>query len=48
MQIGFSIGVCQFTTSMHTFETLYELADQAMYQVKKNGKNGVEYINLSQ
>ncbi|MDQ2164501.1 MULTISPECIES: diguanylate cyclase domain-containing protein [Vibrio] len=48
VQIGFSIGVCQFTTSTHTFETLYELADQAMYQVKKNGKNGVEYINLSQ
>ncbi len=44
--IGFSIGICQFKTAQHTFETLYDAADQAMYQVKKKGKNGVQYIQL--
>ncbi len=47
-QIGFSIGVCEFTTSNYTFEELYELADKAMYQVKHNGKNGVAYINADE
>lgn len=40
-EIGFSIGVCQFTTPHADFNMLYQLADEAMYRVKRSGKNGV-------
>ncbi|QSX33297.1 sensor domain-containing diguanylate cyclase [Shewanella avicenniae] len=43
-EIGFSIGVCEFTTPHADFNALYQRADHAMYQVKKNGKNGVVYL----
>lgn len=42
--IGFSIGVCEFMPGQHDFETLYERADEAMYQVKRSGKNGVRLV----
>ncbi|EOH0512635.1 sensor domain-containing diguanylate cyclase [Vibrio fluvialis] len=42
--IGFSIGVCEFVQGQHDFETLYERADEAMYQVKRSGKNGVRLV----
>lgn len=42
--IGFSIGVCEFVPGLHDFETLYERADEAMYQVKRSGKNGVRLV----
>lgn len=45
-QIGFSIGVCQFSDAYQDFEVLYEYADQAMYKVKRNGKNGVSFISI--
>ena len=44
--IGFSIGVCQFSGTYQDFEMLYEHADQAMYQVKRNGKNGVSIVSI--
>tara|TARA_Y100001956_G_scaffold78105_1_gene89380 strand:- start:981 stop:1934 length:954 start_codon:yes stop_codon:yes gene_type:complete len=44
--IGFSIGICQFTPQGHCFEELYVASDQAMYSVKQNGKNGVARIQL--
>jgi diguanylate cyclase (GGDEF)-like protein len=44
--IGFSIGVCQFSGAYKDFEILYEHADQAMYQVKRNGKNGVSFVSI--
>lgn len=37
--IGFSIGICFFDVSNKSFDYSYELADEAMYQVKRNGKN---------
>ncbi len=43
--IGLSIGVCEFTSENYHFETLYELADRAMYEVKRSGKNGVKYVS---
>lgn len=46
-QIGFSIGLCEFTPGQHPFETLYEQADSAMYQVKRRGKNGVQWVQMS-
>ncbi|MFQ6370881.1 diguanylate cyclase domain-containing protein [Shewanella sp. YIC-542] len=45
--IGFSIGVCQFTTPFNDFDALYNLADQAMYQIKKNGKHGVAFMQAN-
>lgn len=44
--IGFSIGVCEFVPGQHDFETLYERADEAMYQVKRSGKNGVRLVRV--
>lgn len=46
IQIGFSIGACLFTGKTHQFEDIYEKADAAMYQVKKNGKDGVAVVEL--
>ena len=43
-QIGFSIGICEFSAGQYSFDQLYELADRAMYAVKKSGKNGVQRI----
>jgi len=43
-EVGFSIGVCEFTAETYDFETLYDLADRAMYKVKKSGKNSVQYV----
>ncbi len=42
--LGLSIGVCEFTAEKYHFETLYDLADRAMYQVKRSGKNGVKFV----
>ena len=46
-QIGFSIGVCLFSGSHHRFEDIYQRADNAMYKIKKNGKNGVAVVDLT-
>ncbi|KFZ37761.1 diguanylate cyclase [Shewanella mangrovi] len=45
-KIGFSIGVCEFAIPCNDFNALYQLADNAMYRVKKNGKNGVAYATV--
>ncbi|PHS66470.1 MAG: GGDEF domain-containing protein [Thalassobium sp.] len=39
--IGASIGVALFPDHGHDLKTLINAADKAMYQVKRNGKNGV-------
>ncbi|MCH1920922.1 sensor domain-containing diguanylate cyclase [Shewanella sp. A3A] len=44
IQLGLSIGVCQFVSPYPHFNALYQLADNAMYQVKKQGKNGVAFV----
>jgi len=41
--ITVSIGVTEVNKDSH-YPTLLELADQAMYKVKKNGKNGYHFI----
>ncbi|NVD08046.1 diguanylate cyclase [Vibrio sp. JPW-9-11-11] len=46
-QIGFSIGVCFYQGLTHRFEDIYQQADSAMYQVKKNGKHGVTVVDLT-
>jgi len=41
LQITLSIGVAHYPKDGNTTETLINATDKAMYQVKKNGKNGV-------
>ncbi|MDV6250100.1 diguanylate cyclase domain-containing protein [Vibrio sp. EA2] len=47
MKVGLSIGVCIFQTNSGSFEAIYQKADAAMYEIKKNGKNGVAFIELT-
>lgn len=44
--IGMSIGVCFFNQGEHHFDDVYQQSDLAMYQIKKNGKNGVKTLHL--
>ena len=39
---GFSIGVSLSPTHATTYETLFKCADDALYEVKKRGKNNYE------
>ena len=39
--VGASIGLAISTHEIHDFSTLFDLADKAMYKVKKSGKNAV-------
>ncbi|ANQ24163.1 diguanylate cyclase [Vibrio natriegens] len=47
LNVGLSIGVCIFQASKGNFEEIYQKADAAMYEIKKNGKNGVAFIELT-
>ena len=33
-------------SNMKVFNEVYQKADHAMYEIKKNGKNGVAYIQI--
>ncbi|GKU27670.1 diguanylate cyclase [Clostridium folliculivorans] len=44
LYVTVSIGVASFPESTEDIRRLYELADQALYQSKKTGKNKVSYI----
>lgn len=43
--VGFSIGICMFTPSTISFDDVYEQADAAMYQVKRQGKNNFVFYD---
>ena len=45
-EIGFSIGACLFSGVSHEFADIYQRADQAMYDVKNNGKNDFAVVEL--
>nr|WP_319552519.1 diguanylate cyclase [uncultured Vibrio sp.] len=47
LKVGLSIGVCTFQSHIGSFEDIYQKADTAMYEIKKNGKNGVAFIELT-
>ncbi|MBR9876317.1 MAG: GGDEF domain-containing protein, partial [Vibrionaceae bacterium] len=47
LKVGLSIGVCIFHTNTGSFEEIYQKADAAMYEIKKNGKNGVAFVELT-
>ncbi|WP_319534058.1 diguanylate cyclase [uncultured Vibrio sp.] len=46
LKVGLSIGVCIFQSNIGSFEAIYQKADAAMYKIKKNGKNGVAFVEL--
>ncbi|HYO99463.1 MAG TPA: diguanylate cyclase [Pyrinomonadaceae bacterium] len=45
--ITFSIGVVTWTTPPRTVDVMLKRADDAMYEVKNNGKNQVTHLKLS-
>nr|WP_321460866.1 diguanylate cyclase [uncultured Vibrio sp.] len=47
LKVGLSIGVCIFQSNIGNFEAIYQKADAAMYKIKKNGKNGVAFVELT-
>lgn len=47
VKIGMSIGVCLFNQNNKHFDEVYQRADAAMYDIKRNGKNGVMLIDLN-
>ncbi|HKP73848.1 MAG TPA: diguanylate cyclase [Pyrinomonadaceae bacterium] len=45
--ITFSVGVVTWTTPPRTVDVMLKQADDAMYQVKNNGKNKVSHLKMS-
>ena len=39
-EVTLSIGICALTKDIDNFQMLYDRADSALYEKKKNGKNG--------
>ena len=46
LHVTASIGVCVVEGSNKVFSTLYEKADEKLYEAKRNGRNRVEIITL--
>jgi len=44
--VGLSIGICCFNGAENSFDRIYEYADKAMYQSKKNGKNNFSILAI--
>lgn len=40
VEVGVSIGICMERDSEQTLESMYKAADRAMYEVKRQGRNG--------
>lgn len=40
VKVGISLGICPLSESINRFEDLVRCADEAMYEVKRQGKNG--------
>ena len=45
MEAGISMGVTFKTEKINSFDELYDKADTAMYERKRNGKDGVAFFN---
>ena len=43
--VSISVGIAVFDRDGNTFETLYKLADKALYQVKRSGKNAIAFAS---
>jgi diguanylate cyclase (GGDEF)-like protein/PAS domain S-box-containing protein len=46
IEISASIGIALYPDDAETFDQLIKLADDAMYQIKKSGKNGFTYSSI--
>ena len=47
MSVSGSVGVCRYNGGDSTLEQLYEQADQALYQAKRQGKNRVVFAGTT-
>ena len=45
--VSLSIGIAIYHRDGNSFETLYKAADEALYHVKRNGKNSVSLFSVS-
>lgn len=45
VKVGASVGVCYSRLQSESFQSLLRCADEAMYQVKHNGKQGIHIVN---
>lgn len=45
LQIGVSMGICQYPADGDTAETLLKRADNAMYQAKREGRDRLQFFN---
>ncbi len=43
--VSISVGIAVYERDGNTFETLYKLADKALYQVKRSGKNAIAFAS---
>lgn len=43
--VSISVGIAVYDRDGNTFETLYKLADKALYQVKRSGKNAIAFAS---
>ena len=43
-KVSCSIGIAKYPTDGKTYTELYEKADEAMYSVKKDGKNNFAFV----
>ncbi|MBS4051018.1 MAG: GGDEF domain-containing protein, partial [Methylomonas sp.] len=44
VEVGVSIGICVEQDSGQTLEAMYKAADRAMYEVKRQGRNGFAMV----
>ncbi len=45
--VSISVGISVYRRDGSSFEKLYKAADEALYQVKRNGKNAVSFFTVS-
>ena len=45
--VSLSIGIAVYQRDGKSFEALYKAADEALYHVKRNGKNNISFFTVS-
>lgn len=45
--VSISVGIAVYERDGDTFEKLYRAADEALYQVKRNGKNAISFFSVA-
>ena len=44
--VSISVGIAIYARDGETFETLYRAADEALYHVKRSGKNAISFFSV--